>query len=117
LTVQCRSFVFRNCGCISVPLLLAGTMDPDPIAKTFYFCGQSVGYFEDAELPSKPGHYRYMPYRGVGHYRLMEALRKGEPQQCHYVVSGAKRQFTVMRWIEYGHLELAKFDPLPAKQP
>jgi len=85
-------------------------MRPDQIAKTFYFKDQNVGYFEDNELPTKTGQYRYMPYRGTGHYALIGALQQGEPQRCHYVVSGAKRYFQVLRWVEYGLLELGDFE-------
>ena len=90
-------------------------MRPEQIAKTFYFKDQNVGYFEDDELPSKPGQYRYMPYRSAGHYELIGALQHGEPLRCHYVVSGAKRHFLVLRWVEYGVLELGEFDAPAAK--
>ena len=91
-------------------------MRPEQIAKTFYFKDQNVGYFEDDELPTKPGHYRYMPYRSAGHYALMGALRFGEPQRCHYVISGTKRHFMILRWVKYGVLELGDFDATSEQQ-
>jgi hypothetical protein len=91
-------------------------MRPEQIAKTFYFKEQNVGYFEDDKLPTKPGKYRYMPYRSAGHYALVGALHRGEPQRCHYVVSGAKRYFRVLDWVEYGVLELAEFENAVASE-
>ena len=86
---------------------LARNMDPDEHARAFYFNGRHVGYFESAELPSKPGHYRYMPFRSVGHYQFIRALGSGNPQRCHFVVGGTKRHFLVLRLVEYGVLEIA----------
>jgi hypothetical protein len=59
----------------------------------FFFEDLVVGYFE-GRLPSSPGQYRYMPYRGQGHFRLMECLSSG-PQRCHYVVGSEKHYFIV----------------------
>src|SRR5215469_6166325 len=86
------------------------TMRPEQVAKTFYFKDQNVGYFEDDELPTKPGQYRYMPYRSAGHYALIGASQQGKPQRCHYFVAGGKRYFQVLRWVEYGLLELGDFE-------
>ena len=38
--------------------------------REFMFDGKPVGYFEERELPRVPGRYRYMPYRGLGHYEM-----------------------------------------------
>jgi len=88
-------------------------MDPAKYAKTFYLADQQVGvgYFEDFELPSKPGHYRYMPFRSVAHYNFLHAISSGKPQRCHFVVDGEKRYFLVLRLVEYGMLEIAELDP------
>jgi hypothetical protein len=91
-------------------------MHPEKIAKTFYFEDQNVGYFEDDELPTKPGQYHYMPYRSAGHYALIGALRAGEPQRCHYVISGTRRHFMVLRLVKYGVLELGGFDASSEQQ-
>jgi hypothetical protein len=46
-----------------------------PLAETeFMFDGMAVGFFEEVKPPSSPGLYRYMPYRGPGHYE-MQTLR------------------------------------------
>jgi hypothetical protein len=47
-------------------------------AKTkieFFFEESVVGYFE--EPPSSPGRLNYMPYRGIGYHRLIQALVVG----------------------------------------
>jgi hypothetical protein len=46
----------------------------------FLFGELVVGYFED-QLPSSPGQYRYMLFRGAG--------------SCHYVVGGEKHYFII----------------------
>jgi hypothetical protein len=85
-------------------------MRPDQIVRTLLFKDREAGYFKVDELPSKPGEYRYMPYRSAGHYELIEALRSGEPQRCHYLSDGQKRFFLVLRWVKYGVPELGNFD-------
>jgi hypothetical protein len=61
----------------------------------FFFEELVVGYFEN-RLPSSPGQYRYMPFRGQGHFRLMECLSSG-PARCHYVIDGERHYFVVER--------------------
>jgi len=85
-------------------------MNSEQRAKTFFFQGNPVGYFEDEPLPTKPGNYRYVPYRGVGHYRLMGALKSEGPQRCYYIKDGKKLKFTVQAWVSYGLLQLSEFD-------
>ena len=91
-----------------VNFLLA--MDPQKQAKTFFYQGNPVGYFEEEHLPAALGNYRYMPYRGPGHYRLMGALKSEGPQRCHFEKEGRKLFFTVKAWISTGLLELSEFD-------
>jgi hypothetical protein len=64
--------------------------------KEFFFEECSVGYFED-QPPHLPGQYRYMPFRGPGHYRLGQALASSGPQRCYYLAAGEKHFFTVER--------------------
>lgn len=66
-----------------------------------------VGYFQN-ELPSEPGRFEYMPYRGHGHYRLGEALKAG-PQRCYYIVEGEKRYFTVLSVANH-RLQISHFE-------
>ena len=43
----------------------------------FSFDGAPVGYFEEPSYPREAGEYRYMPFRGIGHYNLGRALAEG----------------------------------------
>ena len=62
----------------------------------FFFGEDSVGYFE-SQSPSSPGEYRYMPFRGLGHFRLVQALASSGSQRGYYFAAGEKRYFTVER--------------------
>ena len=72
----------------------------------FFFERDVVGYFVDG-MPTASGLYSYMPYRGIGHYRLVQALKSAGPQNCYYVVDGQKHGFTVVKIPSYGVLEVA----------
>jgi hypothetical protein len=76
----------------------------------FFFGHQVVGYFED-QPPSSAGEYRYMPFRGPGHYRLGQELRRKGPQYCHYVANGETRYFTVARIPRRYVLEVSELVP------
>ena len=84
-------------------------MTPEQEAKTFFFEDNPVGYFLENELPTSPGQYRYIPYRGPGHYNLGQALSANGPQRCHFLLNGHCREFTVERWVSYGVLDLSNF--------
>ncbi len=60
----------------------------------FFFGHQVVGYFEGLP-PSSAGEYRYMPFRGPGHFRLVQELARNGPRYCHYVANGETHYFTV----------------------
>jgi len=77
--------------------------------KTFFFEGNPVGYFSEDQLPATPGRYKYLPYRGPGHYNLGQALSSHGPQRCHYLLNGQLRHFTVISFVSYGLLELSEF--------
>lgn len=85
-------------------------MTPEQERRTFFFQGNPVGYFTSDTLPSAPGRYQYIPYRGPGHYKLGVALGSAGPQLCYDVVEGKKRQFKVLGLISYGVLELSDFE-------
>jgi hypothetical protein len=72
----------------------------------FFFGQDVVGYFAN-RAPTEKGQYPYMPYRGIGHYRLEQALTSIGPQKCHYVDDGQNRAFTVIEIASYGVLEVA----------
>jgi len=69
-----------NCAASRLQLLSSGH-GPRKASQTFFFQDHPVGYFEDVQLPAAPGDYRYMPYRGPGHLRLMGALKSLGPQR------------------------------------
>jgi hypothetical protein len=62
----------------------------------FFLGTEVVGYFED-QLPSRPGLYQYMPFRGPGHLRLVQALASAGPQRCYYLVEGEPHYFIAER--------------------
>ena len=48
----------------------------------FVFDGNPVGEFEGPAFPNTPGRYRYMPFRGLGHYNMQTVLQTGTPAHC-----------------------------------
>ena len=81
----------------------------------FFFGHEAVGYFED-QLPSSAGEYRYMPFRGPGHFLLGQELTRKGPQYCHYVVNGETRYFTVARIPRPNILEVSELVPSPVSR-
>ena len=75
----------------------------------FSYEGSPVGYFESSVAPQAPGRYRYMPFRGVGHYQMATALAKGIHPRCTVTESNRTRSFIVVSQPETGILELAEF--------
>jgi hypothetical protein len=53
----------------------------------FYFDGLPVGHFLGADYPTEAGRYPYDPYRGEGHFRLVQALKHGVTE-CFYTRKG-----------------------------
>ena len=83
--------------------------------KEFFFEEHAVGYFED-QLPSSPGQYRYMPFRGPGHLRLVEAFASSGSQRCYYVIEGEKRYFTVLKTPSHGVLLVHPHTPIKVNE-
>ena len=73
----------------------------------FFFGHEVVGYFED-QPPLSAGEYRYMPFRGPGHFLLGQELNRKGPQYCHYVANGETRYFTVVRIPRPNVLEVSE---------
>ena len=71
-------------------------MQPAAERNRFFLGDQVVGYFE-AQMPSSPGLYRYMPFRGSGHLRLVQALASIGPQRCYYTAEDKTHYFIVER--------------------
>jgi hypothetical protein len=77
--------------------------------REFQFNGMPVGYFE-TDLPRASGRYRYVPYRGPGHYEMQIQLRARGAARCCYDAEDLPVWFTVSACPEYGVLELADFE-------
>lgn len=76
----------------------------------FFYDGMEVSYFEESDYPQKNGKFRYMPYRGPGHYEMQTARANGIFPRCYYDEGRERIFFTVLDCPEYGILELATFE-------
>jgi hypothetical protein len=72
-----------------------------------------VGFFEETKMPLAAGRFRYVPYRGPGHYKMQTQLRAGDNPNCYYDTKDAHVTFTVRDCPEYGVLELCDFKVSP----
>jgi len=77
---------------------------------TFYLDNLPVGYFLDDCTPEVDGNYKYMPFRGPGHYNLGLQLRNSRTPRCHYVANEKRVEFSVRTYVEYGVLCLSNFN-------
>src|SRR5437763_16613432 len=59
-------------------------MARSPHELEFSYEGMPVGYFEEERYPMAPRRYRYMPYRGPGHYEMQTARRAGGRPRCTF---------------------------------
>jgi hypothetical protein len=82
----------------------------------FMFDGKAVGIFEEINPPCSTGLYRYMPFRGPGHYEMQTLRRAGNLPRCYYEANGVRVSFTVNDCPEYGVLELCDFDTTPSAE-
>ena len=78
--------------------------------RDFLFEGMEVGYFEETEMPRAAGRFRYMPYRGPGHYEMQTQRRAGSSPRCYYDADDVRVAFSVRDCPEYGVLELCDFE-------
>jgi hypothetical protein len=79
---------------------------------TFEFNGQSVGYFEGIDAyPTTPGKFRYMPYRAIGHLKMIEACARDGSARCTYTGSSGPMACTVRTAGEYGLLDISEIAP------
>jgi hypothetical protein len=76
----------------------------------FMFEGMPVGIFMEAEWPREDGRYRYMPYRGLGHYRMQTRRREKGSARCYFDDGRERVCFTVADCPEYGVLVLVDFE-------
>jgi len=86
--------------------------------RKFYIGKDPVGTF-CGDYPTAPGRVEYDPYRGQGHARLAEALRRGDVVRCWYARRGRRVSFDVVReefvpgppgGESHWYLELARVD-------
>lgn len=85
-------------------------MPRTPQELEFSYEGMPVGCFEEDRYPITPGRYRYVPYRGPGHFAMQTARRAGAQPRCTFEAAGHVVSFTVVDCPEYGVLELTGFD-------
>jgi len=82
---------------------------------TFYLDNLPVGSFSDDCAPLTEGEYKYMPYRGPGHYNLALQLKASRVPRCHYNLDARRVEFTVLAHVEYGVLRLSGFETSEGK--
>ena len=82
-------------------------------SHTFFLDEMPVGIFEDQEFPRSPGRYRYLAYRGMGHYQMQTQLKAGSTPRCFYDDGDFHISFTVHACPDYGVLELRDFEISP----
>jgi len=76
----------------------------------FLFRGLPVGYFEEPACPRNGGRYRYVQYRGPGHYEMGRALADG-PVRCSFRDDHAVVEFIVTSIPEYGVVQIDQVFP------
>jgi hypothetical protein len=80
------------------------------------FKGMPVGYFEEPEYPRQSGCYRYVPYRGPGHYQMQSERRERGRARCYFNVGVQQISFAVLDCPDYGVLQLAEFEVAPKEE-
>ena|ERR1700722_10405025 len=75
----------------------------------FSYKDMPVGVFQEEAFPTAPGHYRYMPYRGGGHYEMQKALHAGSRPRCTFRTLDRVVSFAVVDCPEPHVLELVEF--------
>ncbi len=55
---------------------------------------EQVGHFLGRGYPTCPGLYRYSPYRGTGHVRLVKTFERGKAAECWF--SRNKKRFQLV---------------------
>jgi hypothetical protein len=81
-----------------------------PRENEFMFEGNPVGFFEGPQAPRFAGLYRYMPYRGYGHLRMVTEVSRGRSPRCYFDATGKRTWFTVKALPEKRLLELQDFE-------
>lgn len=78
----------------------------------FRFEGQPVGTFKGLDaFPTTPGKFRYDPFRGLGHLKMIEACQRHGFARCTYTSAKGTVELTVRTVDEYGVLEILNLLP------
>jgi hypothetical protein len=77
---------------------------------TFYLDREPIGWFVELQPPLTEGEHRYEPFRGPGHYKLMQTLKAAHTPRCHYESDGKRVEFSVVGHSAYGVLTLVGFE-------
>lgn len=71
----------------------------------FHFGEMAVGLLQRA--PAAPGRYRYIAYRGPGHYDMQTALKADGIARCHCLGADGRRvEFDVVECSAAGELSI-----------
>ena len=84
-------------------------------AGLFFFKGRAVGRF--AEYPTCSGDYSYMPYRSVGHLRLLEVKKQGGSPLCTFRATGLEVSFVVEEILSATRLRIGDFRKRKRTEP
>ena len=79
----------------------------------FFIDGVFAATFEEENFPEADGRYRYMPWRGPGHYDLATTMRAFGFARCFYEDGPDVVHFTARPDTEYGFLNLSDFQRTP----
>ena len=82
-------------------------------SQLFMFDGMLVGYFAQSEFPRAPGRFRYIPFRGRGHYELQKQSQAGIRPRCYFDTGKEIVSFVVRDFPEYGEFVIGYFETLP----
>ncbi|WP_234632244.1 hypothetical protein [Agrobacterium vitis] len=83
----------------------------DNANQIFSYDGIPVGYFGGGIVPVKPGTYRYMPFRSLGHYMMVRSLEDGGRPVCSYKRVKTTVHFEVLGRSANRELHLGTFTP------
>ena len=75
----------------------------------FMFNGYAVGCFQTSALPQNDGSYRFMPYLGLGFYKMQNQLKASGNARCYYDEQDKRTFFTVRLDTDENKLQLSGF--------
>lgn len=75
--------------------------------------GKLVGYFSQPEFPRAAGRFRYVPFRGPGHYELQKQRQDGKSPKCYFDTGREIISFVVQNCPAYGEIVIGDFETLP----